>query len=63
MIDIKSPLMYTYVMNTKTKPCKRRNLVAKDLRTPKYRMRVVESKKLYKRIKHLKEECYETNCY
>lgn len=55
--------MYTYVMNTKTKPCKRRNLVAKDLRTPKYRMRVVESKKLYKRIKHLKEECYETNCY
>jgi hypothetical protein len=28
-----------------------RNQVAKDLRTPKYRMRVAISKKLYKRIK------------
>lgn len=28
---------------------KRRNPVAKDLRTPKYRMRVVESKKKYSR--------------
>jgi hypothetical protein len=32
--------------NTKSKP---RNLVAKDLRTPKYRMRTVESKVLYTR--------------
>ena len=28
---------------------KPRNLVAKDLRTPKYRMRVVESTKIYNR--------------
>jgi hypothetical protein len=27
----------------------KRNVVAKDLRTPKYRMRVVESKVAYKR--------------
>jgi hypothetical protein len=32
--------------NTTLKP---RNLVAKDLRTPKYRMRKVESKVLYNR--------------
>lgn len=33
---------------------KPRNLVAKDLRTPKYRMRVALSKKIYnrKKIKH-----------
>lgn len=42
-----------------TKP---RNLVAKDLRTPKYRMRVVNSKKLYnrkqeKRIAHENQFC------
>lgn len=31
-----------------------RNAVAKDLRTPKYKMRVVKSKKLYKRkAKHV----------
>lgn len=30
------------------------NIVAKDLRTPKYRKRVVPSKKAYKRIKTLK---------
>lgn len=30
----------------KTKP---RNLIAKDLRTPKYKMRVVESTKIYNR--------------
>ncbi len=30
-----------------------RNAVAKDLRTPKYKMRVVKSKKLYRRkVKH-----------
>lgn len=35
------------------KPLKPRDLVAKDLRTPKYRMRVVESKVQYTRkIKH-----------
>ena len=27
----------------------KRNPVAKDLRTPKYRMRIVESKKIYNR--------------
>ena len=31
------------------KPMKPKNLVAKDLRTPKYRMRVVESKVHYTR--------------
>ena len=31
------------------KPSKPKNLVAKDLRTPKYRMRVVESKAKYTR--------------
>lgn len=31
-----------------------RNLVAKDLRTPKYKMRVVKSKKVYRRkAKHI----------
>ena len=36
--------------NSKLKP---RDLVAKDLRTPKYRMRVVESKVQYTRkLKH-----------
>jgi hypothetical protein len=34
-----------------------RNHVAKDLRTPKYRMRVVVSKKLYKRLKRINHEC------
>ncbi len=29
---------------------KPRNWVARDLRTPKYRMRVVDSKKSYKRV-------------
>ncbi len=33
----------------KRKQVKKRNPIAKDLRTPKYRLRVVKSKKLYKR--------------
>jgi hypothetical protein len=33
-----------------------RNHVAKDLRTPKYKMRVVISKKVYKRIKGIEYE-------
>jgi len=33
----------------KIEALKPRNLVAKDLRTPKYRMRVVSSKKQFKR--------------
>jgi hypothetical protein len=33
----------------KRKKVKQRDPIAKDLRTPKYRMRVVKSKKLYKR--------------
>jgi hypothetical protein len=32
-----------------TKQTKPKNLVAKDLRTPKYRMRVVKSKRAYDR--------------
>lgn len=35
---------------------KRRNHVARDLRTPKYRMRVVENKKRYKRVKRIDNE-------
>ena len=50
MIDINTTLRYTNVMDKKREPSKPRNLVAKDLRTPKYRMRVAESKKQYKRI-------------
>lgn len=39
------------------KPLKPKNLVAKDLRTPKYRMRVVESKAKYTRhSKHRKAD-------
>jgi hypothetical protein len=41
--------------NTNSKP---RNLVAKDLRTPKYRMRKVESKVLYTRKTKHKERLY-----
>jgi hypothetical protein len=38
-------------------PLKPRNLIAKDVRTPKYRMRVVESKVKYiRKLKHKKEE-------
>lgn len=33
----------------KRKQVKKRDPIAKDLRTPKYRLRVVKSKKLYKR--------------
>jgi hypothetical protein len=40
------------------KPMKRRDLIAKDLRTPKYRMRVVESK-VHRKPKH-KKEIYES---
>ena len=41
---------------------KPRNLVAKDLRTPKYRMRTVESKVAFTRkVKH-KKDAYERVC-
>lgn len=40
----------------KLKKAKRKNPVAKDLRTPKYKMRVVISKKIYKRIKEVNHE-------
>ena len=53
LVDIK--------MNTKYNSLKPRNLVAKDLRTPKYRMRVVESKVSFTRkVKHKKENYAET---
>jgi len=39
---------FTWSWNMDTKP---RNLIAKDLRTPKYRMRVVKCVKLYDRKK------------
>jgi hypothetical protein len=38
---------------------KPRNLVARDLRTPKYKMRVVESKVQYTRQPKHKKETYE----
>jgi hypothetical protein len=42
-------------MKTQYNTIKPRNLVAKDLRTPKYRMRVVESKMQFNRkVKHKK---------
>jgi hypothetical protein len=36
-------------MNYESKLLKPRNLIAKDLRSPKYRIRVVNSKKSYNR--------------
>jgi hypothetical protein len=39
-------------------PTKPRDFVAKDLRTPKYRMRVVTSKKAYDRKKFDKKEVH-----
>ena len=36
-------------MKNLRKTIKPRNLVAKDLRTPKYRLRVVQSEKIYNR--------------
>lgn len=47
-------------MNKKYTYTKPRDFVAKDLRTPKYRMRVVESKMSFTRkVKHKKESDYE----
>lgn len=40
------------------KTSKPRDLIAKDLRTPKYRMRVVESKVKYTRKPKHKKESY-----
>jgi hypothetical protein len=37
------------MVTKKRKRVKKRDPIAKDLRTPKYRLRVVKSKKLYKR--------------
>lgn len=42
------------------KQMKPRDLVAKDLRTPKYRMRVVESKVQYIRKPKHKKDTYES---
>lgn len=50
MIDINTHSRYNNDMDKKRKPAKPRDFVAKDLRTPKYRMRVADSKKQYKRI-------------
>lgn len=50
MLDINTSSRYNTNMDKKRKPSKPRDFVAKDLRTPKYRMRVAESKKQYKRI-------------
>jgi hypothetical protein len=42
------------------KTLKRRNPIAKDLRTPKYRMRVVDSKVQYIRNPKHKKDMYES---
>jgi hypothetical protein len=42
-------------MKTIQKTLKPRNLIAMDLRTSKYRMRVVSSEKVYKRTKQKQE--------
>ena len=46
--------------NNNTNTTRRRNLVAKDLRTPKYRMQVEVSAKKYDRKKIKKETQLET---
>ncbi|NBO99942.1 MAG: hypothetical protein EBU90_07405 [Proteobacteria bacterium] len=49
-VDTDIFFIYNYEMMEKSmKTVKRRNPVAKDLRTPKYRPRVVEDKTSYKR--------------
>jgi hypothetical protein len=50
VLDINTPSRYNTNMDKKLKPAKPRDFVAKDLRTPKYRMRVAVSKRQYKRI-------------
>lgn len=40
-------------------PIKRRDPIAKDLRTPKYRMRVVGSKVAFSRKTKHKKDCYD----
>lgn len=48
-------------MNKQYTYLKPRDFVAKDLKTPKYRMRVVESKVAFTRkVKHKKEVMYES---
>jgi len=50
-LDIYLVFIYTMSMMTLNfKPLKPRNLVAKDLRSPKYRMRVESDKKTHKRV-------------
>ena len=41
------------------KPPRKRNPVARDLRTPKYRLRVVKSKKTYSRKEGKREDLQE----
>lgn len=49
-VDTDIFFIYNYeMMEESMKTVKRRNPVAKDLRTPKYRPRVVEDKTSYKR--------------
>jgi hypothetical protein len=43
-------------MKKKVKRIKPQNIMAMELATPKYKMKVVESKKLYKRVKELKDQ-------
>jgi hypothetical protein len=43
------------MLKVKIQKVKPRNLVAMDLRTSKYRMRVVSSEKVYKRTKQKQE--------
>jgi hypothetical protein len=50
VIDINSLLGYNTTMKINLKQQKPRNLIAKDLRTPKYRCRVESNKKAYTRL-------------
>jgi len=53
-------MVYNMNMKINLKSLKPRNFVAMDLRTPKYRKRVENSKKAYKRInqREVKEMAY-----
>lgn len=53
--------MNTLNLKLKTFKIKPSNLVAKDLLTAKYHMRVVKSKKAYSRKNNNKEMAYETS--
>jgi hypothetical protein len=49
----KTPRVISQTQDKRSKTMARRNDIARDLRTPKYRLRVVKSQKVYSRkVKH-----------